>query len=276
MDPQDRLFQLFKSIGTPTTSSLERLRQFELNCEERKDPNSFYLTFMMGNPPTISWSYNSKLFLGVEKLDYEGYRDRIHPTWLPLHFAFGAAGYKNGNNVYSDRMDCNAIYTVNIPILHQDGSYCWYNQVSIPTVFDANGELIAHLNQYHRLCPFDRLVPTKPKLNLRGELRNEFDELFAKAGNAAIPDCLNPLLSAANQRIIHTYRKLARKADNGSWLPPAKKEVREELSISAAAINKANVRIIQALDNNFPKCVTRDVAGFATFLNELCGPPGDL
>ena len=274
MNDQGPFSKLLENIGEPTLQSLERLRLVELDCEGREDPNSFYLTFTLSNPPIINWSYNSKLLLGVDKLDYESYYTRIHPAWFPIHIAFGTAGYKVERKMYKDSSVQNTIYTVNIPILHEDGSYHWYNQVSIPIAFDAKGQLVSHLNQYHRLCPYDRLIPSKPKITSKGDYLSGFDEMFAEAGNAAIPDCLSPLLSTSAQRIVHTYRKLATKEGNGSWVAPAKKEVREELGLSATAINKANVRIIKVLKKNFPVSITRDVAGFAVFLNDLCGLPG--
>lgn len=264
---------ILEVVGKPTAESSEQLRMMKLDCEERKDPNSFYLTFKLSDPPVINWSHNSDRHLGVDELDYEQYYSRIHPVWFPLHIAFGTVGYLIGRRLFGANSEEWASYTINVPLKDKNGDYHWYNQVSIPATFDRNRKLISHLNQYHRLCPFDRLVPSKPKMNFKDEWMMGLDKEFAKAGNAALDACLSPLLTSANQRIVQTYRRLTKMGKHGAWVSPAKKEVREALGMSGTAINKANVRIIQSLKGSFPESVTRDVAGFAAWLNDLCGHP---
>lgn len=272
MNTIDPFRKYLQNIGEATPQSKEQLRLMELDCEERKDPNSFYLTFNVSNPPVISWSHNADRHLGVETLDYQGYFSRIHPTWFPLHGSFGSAAYDISRRIFEKDSELPGVYTTNVPIKHADDNYHWYNQVSIPATFDEKGQLVGHLNQYHRLCPFDRLIPSPPKMSVGDEWKTEYDQDFAKAGNSALIVCLNRLLTPANYRILSTYRKLT-KASDGKWVSPAKKTVREELGLSPTAINKANVRIIQSLKGEFPNSVTHDVAGFTVFLNDLCGAP---
>ncbi len=274
MNDPEPFRRLQEFVGEPTEASLESLRLMQLDCESRKDPNSFYLTFNISDPPIINWSHNADRLLGVSNLDYEEYYTRIHPTWFPLHVGFGTAAYLIGRRLFGKDSEDWANYTINVPFRHGDGTYHWYNQVSVPATFDSERRMVSHLNQYHRLCPFDRLVPSRPKMNYKAEWEiMDLGEEFARAGNGAIKASLAPLLTPANLRIVHTYRKLSSIRKGGGWGPPAKKEVREALGLSSTAINKANVRIIQALKGEFPGSVTSDVASFATFLNELCGHP---
>jgi|GEM_PF-2012087 len=261
-----------KRLGTPTPDSLDRLRKMELDCSERKDPNSFYVMFHLNNLPTVVWSHNLDRHLGVASLDFEQYISLIHPSWLPIHQAFAATAYIEGQKIYDKHRNSFAVYTNNVPIRHKDGTYHWFNQVSVPAAFDSNGQLTCYLNQYHRLCSFDQLVPTKPKLTVDGIWNSEVDDELSKAANEALAISLSELLTPANQQLLHAYRRLAKNTD-GKWIPPAKKIVRETIGLSPNAINKANVRIIHSLKEAFPGCVTNDVAGFACFLNDIFGAP---
>lgn len=260
---------LFDDVGPLTPLSLERLRLMELDCENRKDPNSFYLTFTISNPPLISWSHNIDRQLGITDLNYETFFDCIHPVWLPLHLGFGTAAYGIRRKVFQKWPNELAVYTTNIPMRHEDGTYHWYNQVSFPIGYDNKGRMVSHINQYHRLCVFNKLVPSRPKMTINGNWISEYDEDFNPVSTAALSVCLTRILTPANYRILETYRALT-KSRNGKWVSPAKKMVREELGLSADAINKANVRIIQSIKGKFPDSVTRDVASFSIFLNDLC------
>lgn len=243
----------------------------ELDCENRKSPNSFYLTFTISKPPVISWSHNIDHQLGITDINYEHFFDCIHPVWLPLHLGFGAAAYGIAGRIYQKYPRDSIVYTSNIPIRHADGTYHWYNQVSFPAGFDDKGRMVSHINQYHRLCDFNKLVPSKPKITISGVLRNEFDQDFDPASNTALSVCLSPILTPTLFRILNTYRAFT-KSKNGKWISPPKRAVREKLGLSTDAINKANVRIIQAVKGKFPDRVTQDIASFSAFLNDLCGP----
>lgn len=272
MDFSPDFYKEITQSGPPTAESREQLAKMEQDCEERKDPNSFYLTFKLGDPLLISWSHNTDRHLGMGSVDVKEYFGSIHPTWLPLHIAFGNVAYQMGKELDRRKPDSEIIFTTNVPLRHKAGSYHWYSQVSIPVATDINRVLIGHLNQYHSLCAYDRLVPVKPKISINGAWTKEADTYFDQAANEALAKSLSLMLTPATFLILKTYRMLT-KYEAGKWIPPPKKQVREELGLSATAINKANVRLIQSLRGAFPDSVTYDVAGFAAFLNDLCGAP---
>lgn len=261
-----------KRVGPPTKESLERLRRMEVDCAERKGPNSFYVTFHLQSPPNISWSHNVDRHLGLSHLDYEEYKSLIHPAWFPMHAAFGGAVYVEGMKMYKSQQKKFGVYINNVPLKNQNGSYDWFNQVSVPAAFDAEGHLTCYLNHYHRLCAFDLLVPTKPKLTIDDKWVSEVDDVLAPAANNALSFSLGNLLTPACLQLLQKYRQLA-KNEKGIWIAPSKNEVCETIGATKAAINKANVRIIQSLRGAFPNSVTHDVAGFACFLNDIYGAP---
>ncbi|TXF90392.1 hypothetical protein FUA23_06270 [Neolewinella aurantiaca] len=268
----NEFMDFLQKIGPPTQDSVENLLALERDCENRKDPNSFYLTFNISSPPSISWDYNVDHLLGVPTLTYDLYTSLIHPDWVPLHVSFGAAAYLVARRFAQKRFNKLTVYTTNVPIRHQSGKYHWYKQVSFPAAVDSNGYIINHLNQYHRLCDYDKLIPIRPKITVDDVWLSEYDLDFVQAGNFALEGMLKGILTPANHLILNTYRTLTTSRD-GKWISPSKKAVRERLSSSASAVNKANVRIIQAVKGRFPDSVTHDVATFSAFLNDLCGLP---
>jgi hypothetical protein len=206
-----REVQLFKDIfsklGVTTSASLAELAEQKRDCLLREDPNSFYATTNLSPEQNMEWFHNMKRHLGVDALDYQAFLSHIHPAWFPLHRGYTIGAYET---LYSEDFGFshrNCIYTINVPLSHPDGSYHWYNQMTVAAGFDEKEAMTMHLSHYHRLCEYDRLVPQRPVFMVNGVLNNQYSDRLQKQVE---PVTIQGVLDANNINLIRRkhYLKL--------------------------------------------------------------------
>ena len=74
----------------------------------------------------------------------------IHPDYVEPYLNWGLAAYKMALNKKAEIKPMATSYRVSIPLRTHDGSYCWYSQHATLVQFDADGNIISHLNTYYR------------------------------------------------------------------------------------------------------------------------------
>lgn len=265
------LKDIFSQLGTPTSASLAELAELKRDCLLREDPNSFYTTINLLPERSIEWHHNRKDHLGLEAYDYASFIAHVHPDWFPFYLGFTIGAHQT---LYADdfslsHKDC--VYMLNVPLRHPDGSYHWYNQMSVAVGFDENDAMTMHLNHYHHLCEYDMLVPQSPVFMVHGEIIDWYNEPLRQAVEPLLHEYLAGILSPSLLAVLYTYRELVEWET--TWILPKKSTVRSSLKMSATALDKAIVRILKEIKFRFPERVTHDVAEFACFLNELSGFP---
>lgn len=274
MDLLEIFRALFGDVGEPTLASYATARELERSCTRAAGPHSFYLTMdVRPRPiPQLKWSHNTDLHFGITRLAYEDYINLIQPDWLPIYNQFGIAAYKLAKERMPELSKKPSSYTVKVPLRQMDGSYYWYTQVARPCEFDKNGHLVAHLNTYHRVAPYDKLEPGQPIVTINERPNREFESRIQQAGSEVLTGLLFKGLRERELEVLSHYRRYdaARKTADG---PLSSARLARRLKIGITGINKHNTRILAVARVAFPASRFSSVTDLARFLNLLFGPP---
>lgn len=261
-------------IGEPTLESYQAARELERNCRLSSGPHTFHLTIDVRPRPTpaIRWAHNADLHFGITRPSLSDYHDLIKPEWRNIYCKFGLAAYKIAQKQLPLLRPDSASYTVKVPLRQMDGGYYWYNQVARACEFDKRGNMVAHLNSYHRLAPYDRLLPDQPIVTVNERKHPAFQREIQRAGSQALTALLFNGLRPREFEVLYLYRRFAANPRNqGKHLNS--QQLAKKMGIQIHGINKHNTRVLTAARSAFPASRFTTVAELAEFLNVLFGPP---
>ncbi|PHI18486.1 hypothetical protein CEQ90_17550 [Lewinellaceae bacterium SD302] len=212
----------FNDLGSTTEASARKLEQIEDKVAAGLLPSSFQFTVHLDGEPRIKRPFNTKHHLGRSKLSFEEFFDLIHPQWWKLYLMFGAAAYRVSKEFEEELAQVEAANQIKIPLqINEEPRYVWYNQVSIPAGFDAEGRLTAHVNiyQFDRRYDVNHLV-TGPltvfgkevRLEVGEEIQRVAQQLFYTEYIDRTPAKRKqrlPYLTTSQAKVLYLYRKLA-------------------------------------------------------------------
>lgn len=162
-------------IGETTPESAKQLRQIEDQIAAGLLPNSFQFTVYLNPPLKIDRPIQMKAHLGISEISGEEYFELIHDEWWKLYLIFGLAAYGVGKQYAEELAQVRASNQIKIPLrVNTEGKYVWFNQVSIPAAFDAEGNMTAHVNVYQMDRHYDiNFLQTGPLTVFGKEIRPE-------------------------------------------------------------------------------------------------------
>jgi hypothetical protein len=264
---------LFKKVGEPTIASYQACRELERSCRIAAGPHTFYFTLdVRPRPsPTVSWCHNTDLHFGITRMSFRDFIRLINPEWLPIYLQYSNAANKILFGRMPDLMDRSITYSVKVPLRQMDGSYHWYNQLVRPSRFDEQGQMVAHLNAYHRVAPYNRLQPGHPIVTIDDRKQPELERKIQMAGSKALTGMLFNGLRPREFEALYHYRR----HDACFNSPLTNQQLADLMKIKIHGINKHNTRILTAARIAFPAFRFATVTGLASFLNMLFGPPGN-
>jgi hypothetical protein len=208
-------------------------------------------------------------------MNYEDCLQLINPEWRPIYLQFGLAAYKLAKERIPKLTQKSVTYSVMVPLRQMDGSYCWYDQVARPIQFDVNGRMVAHLNTYHRVAPYDRLQPGQPIVTINERSQPDCEQKIQLAGSKALTGLLFNELRPREFEVLYHYRCHAYNAKTAGT-PLNSQRLADKMKIKIHGINKHNTRILTAARPAFPSSRFTTVMELAEFLNSLFGPPAKV
>lgn len=261
----------FKNVGSPTAETRGIVKERQQNVESMRNPHSFALTLdVRPHPrPTITWSHNTDLHFGFERLGFEDYFGLIHPKWVDIYTAFAAAAYAIGCEQKEVLRHQDVCYTLLVPLLNIDGKYYWYRQVSMPCMFDRHDNMVAHLNHYHRAAEYGHLRPEHPIITIADRRKYKAEAVLRRRSHQVLSRIFYNRLTKRERGVLYCFRRLQK--ENSTEV--SNQQVGRVMKLALGTINKNNTRILTKAKEVFPLNTFNTMSELATLLNVLFGMP---
>ncbi|MEM9834969.1 MAG: hypothetical protein AAF828_00620 [Bacteroidota bacterium] len=267
----DSLGRLFKKVGNPTPHTTDRLKSLQRRYNQILNPHVFHLSLNVRPYPTIFWCHNTERMLGVKRLSYDGYLDRIHPEWLAIHGHFLLTFFRLILTDFRSEAQHGWSLYIKVPLRDSSGKYAWYTQYMRPMEFDHAGRMVSHLSTYTFIDVYDNYRPTGPSVRLDGKdnflIKRQLQRITEQAVMHEFMGSLRPY----EHRTLNVIRRHF--AEQGSKKLDLK-VIGEELNVSKQAVYKYSYRIMEVTRDCFPVTGIKTIEDLARFLNAQFGKPG--
>lgn len=264
--------KFFEGVGEPTMKSSAELRALQEARRRFNNPECFHLTVDPRPPGEVHWSYNTEYHLGHKQPDGAFYLGMFHPKWYLIFIAASLSALKIYRRTSGEQYKPDQSFNLMVPLRQANGAYYWYNMYTIPGAFDEKGRLTRHINVFQRICSFENLFPTGPKISINGKSEPKHVEEVKKSIEMVLSEELKQILTPSGYKILQAYRENCIFSE-GKWHPLSHQKMGTILGKSRQALDRANVRLLQSARQIFPPVVLSSVSTLAAALNFFCGKP---
>ncbi|MEM7572916.1 MAG: hypothetical protein AAF433_08445 [Bacteroidota bacterium] len=247
--------------------------------EREQSDDSFYFYFDLPSNNIKRVGKNMKPLLGVSHLDFQGWLGLIHPDFIEIYLEFGVAAYQAGLKFKAEIKNGGASYSINVPIKrllpNGEEEYWLVKQTAYPFEFDANDNMVSHLNTYTLISRFQKYVPMPPFVLINHQVPNLLEEEIRKITQESVLLFFYTDLAERHKRTLLSYWQAfsRHKADKNSL--PNSASIAQQLAKSPQTIQDYNKAILEASRAAFPLTEFTDMLSVASFLFDLYGPITD-
>jgi hypothetical protein len=189
--------QYSQMIGDPINISDEEYKFFieEQNAQLNLTWNkSKFLVFSNMKTEKVDLCLGLKEVMGwAEPLSVEAYFRMIHPDYIAPYLFWSMAVYELGLELRSKIKPMQQVFQLQVPLLHQSGTYYWCLMNGLPLRMDAENNLVVHLNMYIRmeeLTEFNHRI-LEPILIERIDIMNSWTQLLREKMKKTVLSTLN-------------------------------------------------------------------------------------